>query len=118
MSGAFTRTLDMLGLSGRPEVAGRLASSKEDDLLQRQVPPFACCAAIAYVQCGGEPHGTWHHTALQADAMHVLSHVPVHCCTGTQSPLCPPLMLGCVCSACSWRVLLLGQSSSISTIKP
>lgn len=40
MSGAFTRTLDMLGLGARPEAAGRLASSKEDDMLQRQVPPF------------------------------------------------------------------------------
>ena len=38
MSGAFTRTLDMLGLGSRPDVAGVLAGSKDDDMLQRQVP--------------------------------------------------------------------------------
>ena len=42
MSGAFTRTLDMLGLGSgaRPEVAGQLARSKDHDMLQRQV---RCC---------------------------------------------------------------------------
>ena len=38
MSGAFTRTLDMLGLGTRPEGSGRLATSKDEDMLQRQVP--------------------------------------------------------------------------------
>ncbi|CAL5225202.1 g7985 [Coccomyxa viridis] len=38
MSGAFTRTLDMLGLGARPEATGRLATSKDDDMLQRQIP--------------------------------------------------------------------------------
>lgn len=37
MSGAFTRTLDMLGLGPRPEAAGVLAGSKDDEMLQRQV---------------------------------------------------------------------------------
>ena len=49
MSGAFTRTLDMLGLGPRPEAAGTLAGGKEDDMLQRQVPCClrSTCAAVA-----------------------------------------------------------------------
>lgn len=37
MSGAFTRTLDMLGLGSRLETTGQLARSKEDVMLQQQV---------------------------------------------------------------------------------